>query len=157
MAAYFNLNSGIGKPIQEITYGEFIIFFKGIFVAAWMYPIMSASIRVAILLFYRRIFAKGSRVYSLLIWALILLQGAYVIAFEIIPGFSCHPIKDAWDPLLRYTSCSNLYINGTEALYSTSIAFDVILLLFPIYAVSKLQMYWRKRLGVVVIFVLGAA
>ncbi|KUJ09021.1 uncharacterized protein LY89DRAFT_741320 [Mollisia scopiformis] len=157
MAAYFNLHSGIGKPIEEITYGEFIIFFKGIFVAAWMYPLMSASIRVSILLFYRRIFAKGYLFYSSTIWILLALQGAYVIAFEIIPGFSCHPIADAWDPVNRITNCSDLYINATEALYSTSLAFDVILLIFPIYAISRLQMPLKKRLGVFVIFILGAA
>ncbi len=157
MAAYFNLNSGIGKPIQEITYGEFIVFFKGIFVSAWMYPIMSTSIRIAILLFFHRIFAKSSRIYTFLIWSLIALQGAYVIAFEIVPGFSCHPIQDAWDPVLRYVNCSDLYINGTEALYSTSIAFDIILLVFPIYAVSKLQIPWKKQVGLFVIFILGAS
>lgn len=156
MAAWFNLNSGIGKPLGDITYGEFIIFYKGVFVAAWMYPAMSASIRVSVLLFYRRVFAKGSRYYSVFLWTLLALQAVYVIIFEITPGFSCHPLKDAWEPMKRYTSCSMLYIDATIALYSVSMAFDVILLVFPIYAVSKLQMPLKKRLGVLLIFFLGA-
>lgn len=156
MAAFFNLHSGLGKPIGDITYGEFITFFKGIFVAAWMYPIMTAAIRVSVILFYRRIFARGNTFYSLFISTMLVLQAAYVIVFEITPGFSCKPIRDGWNPILRLTSCSNFYIYQTEALYSISLAFDVILLIFPIYAVWKLQMPLKKRLGVAIIFALGA-
>jgi len=156
MAAYFNFHSGIGKPIGEITYGEFVTFFKGVFVAAWVYPAMSASIRVSILLFYHRLFAKADTRYRLTIWSLIILQGIYVIIFEVLPGFSCHPIKDAWDPLKRYTSCSMLYINATEALYSVSLAFDVILLVFPIFIVWSLHMPIKRRISASVVFVLGA-
>lgn len=156
MAAYFNLHSGLGKPLGEITYGEFINFYKGIFVAAWMYPIMSAAIRVSVLFFYRRIFAKGNRFYTVFIWAMLFLQLAYVIVFEITPGFSCHPIQDGWNPLLRYINCSDFYIWQTEALYGASLGFDVILLVFPVYAVWKLQMPLKKRLGAAFIFALGA-
>lgn len=157
MAAYFNLHSGLGKPIGDITYGEFITYFKGIFVAAWMYPAMTAAIRVSVLLFYRRIFAKGNTFYAIFIWTMLAMQAAYVVVFEITPGFSCHPIQDGWDPILRLTNCSDFYIYQTEALYSISLAFDVILLVFPIYAVSKLKMPLKRRIGVAVIFSLGAA
>lgn len=156
MAAYFNFHSGIGKPIGDITYGEFVTFFKGVFVAAWMYPAMSASIRVSILLFYHRLFAKADIKYRVAIWSLIILQGVYVIIFEVLPSFSCHPIKDAWDPLKRYTSCSMLYIDATEALYSVSLAFDVILLVFPLFIVWSLHMPIKRRISASVIFVLGA-
>jgi hypothetical protein len=156
MAAYFNFHSGIGKPIGDITYSEFTTFFKGVFVAAWMYPAMSAMIRVSILLFYRRLFSNADSKYRLIIWSLIILQGVYVIIFEVLPGFSCHPIKDAWDPLKRYTSCSMLYIDATEALYSVSLAFDVIILVFPIFVVWRLHMPNQRRVSASIVFILGA-
>ncbi|KAK8024539.1 hypothetical protein PG993_012605 [Apiospora rasikravindrae] len=155
MSAWYNLHSGIGKPLGDVTYGEFIRFYQGVFVAAWMYPIMSAAIRVSILLFYRRIFAKGNPWYTKSINALLLLQGVYVIVFEITPGFSCRPFPDAWDPIKRLTSCTDFYIDQTIALYSVSLAFDIILLVFPIYAVSKLKISLKKRCGVGIIFALG--
>jgi hypothetical protein len=155
MAAYMNLNSGIGKPLGDITFGEFILFYKGVFVAAWMYPPMSAAIRISILLFYNRLFSKADRKYKIIIYFLGLLQVVYVIIFEVLPAFSCRPLKDAWDPLKRYTSCTNLYIDATIALYSTSLAFDIILLVFPIYIVWRLQMPVQKRLSVSAIFFLG--
>jgi len=155
MATYMNLNSGIGKPIGDITYGEFILFFKGVFVATWMYPPMSAAIRISILLFYHRLFSKAEAFYRWVIYTLIALQVAYVIVFEILPSFSCSPISAAWDPMKRYTSCTNLYIDATIALYSTSLGFDIILLVFPIFIVSRLQMPLKKRISASAIFVLG--
>lgn len=156
MAAYFNFHSGIGKPIGNITYGEFIIFFKGVFVAAWIYPIMSASIRISVLLFYRRLFSKADNKYRFMIWALIVLQVIYVVVFEILPCFSCNPLKDAWEPLQRFTSCTTLYISSTEALYSVSLAFDTVILLFPIAIVWSLHMPVKRRISASVIFILGA-
>ncbi|KAL1870722.1 hypothetical protein Daus18300_005042 [Diaporthe australafricana] len=156
MAAFFYLHSGLGKQIGDITYGEFIMFFKETFAAAWIYPAMTAAIRVSVILFYRRIFARGNKFYSLFISSMLVLQAAYVVVFEITPGFSCRPIWDGWDPILRLTSCNSFYIYQTEALYSVSLVFDVVLLVFPIYAVWKLQMPLKKRLGVAVILALGA-
>ncbi|KAH7408178.1 hypothetical protein DE146DRAFT_785652 [Phaeosphaeria sp. MPI-PUGE-AT-0046c] len=156
MAAYFNFHAGIGKPIGDITYGEFIVFFKGVFVAAWMYPIMSASIRISILLFYRRLFSKASNKYRLTVWALVVLQVVYVIIFEVLPCFSCKPIQAAWDPMTRFTACTWLYIHSTEALYSVSLAFDIILLIFPMVIVWGLHMPVKRRATASVIFILGA-
>ncbi|CAG8951240.1 hypothetical protein HYFRA_00007988 [Hymenoscyphus fraxineus] len=156
IAVYFCLNSGYGKPLSEVTYNELITFCKGIFVAAWMYPVMSTSIRVSVLIYYRRIFAKGNAIYSTTIWVLLALQGIYFLVFEITCTFSCRPMRDAWEPIKRNTSCSMLYIVSTVALYAIGAVFDVLLLGFPIYAVAKLQMPLKKRLGVIFVFFLGA-
>ena len=155
MSAYFNFHSGIGKPIGDITYGEFILFYQGVFIAAWMYPAMSGAIRISILFFYRRLFAKASTFYRNATWVLIAMQAAYIITFEIIPGFSCTPIADGWEPVRRLTSCTDLYIDATIGLYSVSLAFDVILLVFPLWIVFRLQMPIKKRIGVSVIFLIG--
>ncbi|KAM7215914.1 hypothetical protein V8F06_008672 [Rhypophila decipiens] len=157
MAGYMILESGIDKPIGQITYGEFIVFYKGVFISQWMYPLMSASIRAAIIFFYRSIFALASRFYSVSLWVLLALQALYVVAFTVLPGFECTPISDGWEPLKRMTSCSDLYVTSSLGLYGSSLAFDVILLVFPIYATSCLKMCIKKRLGVILIFGLGAS
>ena len=156
MAGYIILHSGIDKPIGEVTYGEFIVFYKGVYTSLWMYPIMSASIRISVLLFYRSIFAHVSRLYSVLLWILVGSQVAFVVAFEILPGFMCSPLSDGWDPIKRMTSCTDLYVSLSLGLYSCSFAFDIILLVFPIYATACLKLSFKKRMGVVLIFALGA-
>ncbi|KAI2601731.1 hypothetical protein GGR54DRAFT_645745 [Hypoxylon sp. NC1633] len=106
----------------------------GLLASLWLYPLMSASIRVSILLFYRRVFAKRIHLRTeRLIWLLIALQGAYVIVFMILPGFICSPLHYEWDPLQRLNYCSvKWYYMNQQSLYGTSFGFDVILLLFPI-------------------------
>jgi hypothetical protein len=49
------------------------------------------------------------------------------------------------------------YYYTQVALFSTSMAFDIILLVLPIHPVTQLQMTVKKRIGVIAIFICGAA
>ncbi|KAK8026452.1 hypothetical protein PG991_003508 [Apiospora marii] len=158
LAVYVNLNAGVGKPLWEITLDEFSLWFKGIVVSSWLYPIMSASIRISTLLFYRRIFAKTNHLFRRVIWALLALQGIYVAVYSVLPAFVCDPIWYGWRPLERQLHCSDRYYAMTHiSLYAVSMVFDVVLLVLPMATVWKLQMPVTKRLGTVVLFSLGAA
>lgn len=158
MAGYINLHAGVGKPLWEITVGEFSIWFQGIIGSAWMYPAMSMSIRTSILLFYHRMFSKTMPRMRYFIWALLALQVVYLIVYSILPAFICRPLQKAWQPLERQKYMNDWYYYWTQvALYSTSMAFDFILLVLPLYPISKTQMTLRKRLGVLTILILGAS
>ncbi|XXG98988.1 hypothetical protein Hte_005321 [Hypoxylon texense] len=159
LTGYICLNAGVGKPLWEITLHEYTIWYQGLLASLWLYPLMSASIRISILLFYRRIFAKRVHLRTeRLIWVLIALQGAYVIVFMILPGFICAPLHYEWDPLQRLNYCSvKWYYMNQESLYSTSFGFDVILLLFPIFPLYRVKMSTKRRIGVLLIFLLGAS
>lgn len=153
-----NLNAGVGKPLWEITVAEYSIWFRGIIATAWLYPVMSGSIRVSILLFYLRIFGRGTRSRTTsFLWGLLVLQGVYVIVFSIMPGFVCRPLRYAWVPTERVLYCNDFFYSYlTIALYVVSLVFDAVLLVFPVFPVMKLRLPLRKRLGVIVIFALGA-
>ncbi|KAI1479992.1 hypothetical protein F4774DRAFT_380500 [Daldinia eschscholtzii] len=120
---------------------------------------MSAAIRVSIILFYIRIFGHGNNVMTRrILYAFLVLQGLYVIVFSITPAFACQPLYYAWDALQHPLHCNDLYYTySTIGLYSVSLAYDVVLLVFPIFPVLKLNMGWRRRIGILVIFMLGAA
>ncbi|KAI9784386.1 MAG: hypothetical protein M1816_000857 [Peltula sp. TS41687] len=158
MAADVNLHAGVGKPLWEITLEEYSVWYKGIIGSAWLYPAMSVSIRISILLLYRRMFAGVLPRVKYSIWLLLALQGVYLVIFSILPAFICRPLHKAWNPLERRIYCNDWYYYDTQvALYSTSMAFDVILLVFPLYPVYKLQMPLKRRAGVAILFILGAA
>ncbi|KAI8632914.1 hypothetical protein F5Y19DRAFT_419466 [Xylariaceae sp. FL1651] len=159
LSGYICLNGGIGKPPWEVTLAEFSIWYKGLLAGLFYYPIMSATIRASILLFYRRVFAtRVNRPGEIFIWTMMGLQVAYVIVFTILPGFICTPLHYEWEPIQRLGHCSvKYYYLIQEALYGSSFGFDVILLLFPIIPVSRLQMSLKRRLGVISIFLLGAS
>ena len=126
--------------------------------ATWLYPAMTASIRVSILLFYSRVFGTTSRYMRYAIWLLLPMQAIYLIVFSTLPAFICRPLYMAWHPLERQHYFNDWYYYYTQvALYSVSMVFDAILLFLPLYAIWKLQMPLSKRLGVSLIFILGAA
>ncbi|KAF7594712.1 hypothetical protein BBP40_008605 [Aspergillus hancockii] len=153
MAGYVNLHAGVGKPLWEITLSEF----SGIIGSTWLYPAMSMSIRSSILLSYRRLFAKTMPRIRFIIWFLLALQVIYLIVYSILPAFICRPLYKAWHPLERQQYFNDWYYYWTQvALYSTSMAFDVILLVLPLYPVSQLQIALRKRIGIGILLALGA-
>ncbi|KAL7625720.1 hypothetical protein AAE478_004943 [Parahypoxylon ruwenzoriense] len=157
LAGYMNLNAGIGKPLWEITVGEYAIWYQCILAGLFLYPAMSASVRAAILLLYLRIFAKGSQHRTILLYILLALQGIYVIVFSILPAFVCHPADNVKYPLEHAKYCDDLYYAAIQTgLFSVSLGFDVVLLVVPIFWVLKLQLPLKKRIGLIVIFVLGA-
>ena len=122
---------------------------------------MSCSIRVSIILFYRRIFvtplARGPRL-KYAIRLMLAAQAIYLVVYSILPAFICRPLYKAWDPIERPHYFNDFYYYYTQvALYSTSMSFDAILLFFPIYPVSKLQMPLRRRAAISVVFMFGTA
>ncbi|OTA55079.1 hypothetical protein K449DRAFT_425945 [Hypoxylon sp. EC38] len=159
LTVYSTLATGVDKPLHEITLNEFTIWFQSILAVTWLYPAMSAAIRVSIILFYYRIFRDGhGKLFEYSVWVLLALQAIYVVVFSILPGFICRPFRYAWLPLERAPYCSTDYWNAAQiTLYSVSLAFDVILLVFPIFPISKLQMPWKRRFGVSIMFMLGAS
>jgi hypothetical protein len=130
---------------------------KGVVVSMWLYPVMSAAIRMSTLLFYQRIFGASDPRFKTVIRVLLALQGVYIIVFSILPAPVCKPFYYAWVPLEHRFHCDDTYYYRTQVgLYSVSMAFDTILLVLPILPVMHLQMSMRKRIGVAAIFALGA-
>lgn len=119
---------------------------------------MSASIRISILIFYLRIFGRTQKSMRYLVLVLLVLQVVFVIVYSILPAFIAKPFNMIWHPLERGKYMNDWYYYYEQvALYSTSMAFDIILLVFPIVPVLHLQMTVKKRIGVIAMFMCGAA
>ena len=119
---------------------------------------MTCSIRISVLLFYRRIFTTPQSRTKYVIWLLLALQSVYLVVFSVLPAFICRPLHMAWHPLERQRYFNDWYYYYTQvALFSTSMAFDAVLLVLPIYPVFKLHLPLRTRMGVAVLFMLSAA
>ena len=118
---------------------------------------MTVCIRISILLFYRRIFSNPQSRIKYAISLLLIFQAAYLVVYSILPGFICIPLYKAWHPLERQQYFRDWYYYYVQvALFSTSMAFDAILLVLPLYPVFKLQLPLHKRVGVAGLFMLGA-
>ncbi|KAK4248355.1 hypothetical protein C7999DRAFT_31263 [Corynascus novoguineensis] len=158
LAIYVNFHAGVGKPLWELTLGEIRLWFQGIVACNFLYPVMSTSIRVSLLVFYRRLFVNpaSSAAYRWAINILLALQVVYVVVFCVIPVLVCRKTADAADPFTSAMHCNAwIYIKETIALYSVSLAFDLALLAVPVFPIASLRMPAKKRAGVLVLFLLG--
>lgn len=119
---------------------------------------MMGLIRASILLFYRRLFGPTHPKHQLLVKILLVLLIPATIAFTCLTALMCTPIQAAWNPWERAGSCKDMYFQKfVMGMYSTSLAFDVIILVLPLRAVWQLQLPNKQKWGVVVMLLCGAS
>ena len=110
-------------------------------------------IKLSVLLFYLRVFPP-SRTYRWCIYALIAYCTAYYgIAFFAIITL-CNMKNKSWD----ITSSMNCFAYGdlVLAIGGLDILADVLILVFPIPTLLRLQINWQQRVYLLVVFLCGA-
>lgn len=122
---------------------------------------MSGFIRVSILLFYRRLFSPTMPILGIVIWIVLVFQVLFSIAGLILPAVGSRPLYHMWH--LRDTATndnpqqtSQFSYNIGVATFSINLALDVILLILPLFPIATLRLPIRKKLGMAVLFILGA-
>lgn len=110
--------------------------------------------RIALLLFYLRIFAGPST--KRVIYGLIGLNVAYGVGFELAAVFQCTPVEGAWhfwDEQIP-TKCGDMHLLAWMAA-AFNIVLDVAVLALPILGLFGLKMSWRKKLQIMAMFSVG--
>jgi hypothetical protein len=77
----------------------------------------------------------------------------YVIAFVVAIIFQCNPISGVWDRVIEHTC-----INMTAIVYSSagiSVFQDLLILILPIPELLNLQVSFRKKINVMIMFGVG--
>ncbi|OJI83486.1 hypothetical protein ASPFODRAFT_60957 [Aspergillus luchuensis CBS 106.47] len=146
---------GFGKnmwdiiPMDNIT----LIFkcFQGFVV---MYKTQVSLAKISVCLFLLRIFQ--SNLFRYTTWAVIGLNAAIGITWVLTDSFRCIPVHLAWTQWegLETGRCVD-FIAVTFANAFVNIAVDIIMVLMPVYEVTKLNLSARKKLGVSVMFAMG--
>ncbi|KAF2014435.1 hypothetical protein BU24DRAFT_410181 [Aaosphaeria arxii CBS 175.79] len=159
LGAYVNARAGIEKPLWEVSIQEFELWLKGIAISQFLYPLTSGLIRIAILLFYDRVFSKASKPMRFAIRITIALTIIYIITFVIYAGFLCKPIHKFWKPFERARYCGDNILKWIydAAVYSYSLVLDLILLILPVFPILRLQLSGGKKFGAITMFTLGAS
>ncbi|OJJ50368.1 hypothetical protein ASPZODRAFT_149708 [Penicilliopsis zonata CBS 506.65] len=147
--------NGLGRDIwtlkpDQIT--RFLLFFYHI---SWFYLALVALLKLALLFFYRRIFpGKGVQ---LILWVTIFVDIVFGLVFVCVSVFQCQPIDyywNRWDGEHQGTCLNINAITWSNAIIS--IALDLWMLAIPLWQLTKLQMHWKKKAGVALMFCVGA-
>jgi len=126
--------------------------------SSFLYPAMMSTVRISVLLFYRRLIGPAYRSLQYCIKVLILLTIPYVVAYELLLGFMCKPPSSFWKPFQRNLDCGDVYYYKLHiSLYSVSLAFDVLILVLPMKPLWELKLPLRQRVMVCILIGLGAS
>ena len=118
-----------------------------------MYFSVVSAIKVSILLLYRRIFSINDafRTQSTLVLLIVFL---FWLAATIATLLNCRPLKYSWIGLSEKEYCINYNIFWMVT-GATEIVIDTIILALPVRMVLSLQLSLKRKVSVVLVFLLG--
>lgn len=144
--------NGLGLPADRVPMAYLITIGKALFSDTILYLIILATIKVAILHMYCRVFPIHS--FRLAARILSVVTCIWSLMFVLLCVFQCTPVAKAWDPNVQ-GKCMNLRM-GYIGNAIPNILTDVVMLLMPLYHVWHLQIKLAQRIAVSCIFLLGA-
>lgn len=147
--------NGMGRDVWTLTSDEINRFGAYFYTMEVLYLAEIACIKLSLSVFYLYIFpGEWTRRF---LWATVVFNVASGIAFVVAGIVQCVPIAFFW---YRYTDpsaaghCININTFGwTHA--AVSIAVDLWLIAIPLCQLRKLQLHWKKKIGVTLMFLLG--
>jgi len=146
--------NGLGKDTYTLPFQKISNFARYLYVAEVLYFLEVALLKLTLLLFFLRIFPK--RATRRLLWATVAFNGLIGALFVFISIFQCTPISYNWTNWTHETTGKCLNINAlvwSNAI--VSIALDFWMLALPLYEIFQLQLMWRKKVSIAVMFCVG--
>jgi hypothetical protein len=119
-----------------------------------LYLILMAMIKLALTLFYLAIFL-GATVRRLL-WLTAAFHVVFGVSVAAVAIFQCRPISFYWTQWEDGSTGKCIDINLVGWIHgSVNVAVDIWLLVIPLSQIVHLQLHWKKKVGVAVMFVAG--
>lgn len=146
--------NGLGRDVWTVDPNKITQFAKYLYILEVLYFLHIALLKYMLLFFYLRIFPKTLT--RQLIWATIIFNSLNGFAFIVASLFQCQPMSFNWTKWDGEHHGHCLNVNGLAwANAIISIILDIWMLALPLYEVFHLQLSWRRKLGVAVMFCVG--
>ncbi|KAI0535951.1 hypothetical protein GGR58DRAFT_477175 [Xylaria digitata] len=153
---------GLGRPLKRDAAGEpiyddtFFIFQRVSYVTNAIQILALGPTKLAVLLFYRRIFSVERHGFNTISIALIVLVTIWTIAFFFTNIFTYTPVSDMWtkppgEAHHTFTHVTRMY----NAQCFADMALDAIIITLPLPQIWKLQMNTRLKIQISGLFLLG--
>lgn len=137
--------------MPDLTDPRFAVYEKSKFALQIFSILGEGAIKSAVALLYIRIFTI--RKYRIAVQVILVVTIAWTIAFFFATLFQCYPITAFVEPFYEH-ACTN-----TQSLwYAVSISdiiIDFALLILPVPIIIALQLPWKEKVGVLIMFLLG--
>jgi hypothetical protein len=149
------VSNGMGRDIWTLQSEQIYTFGKLFFLNGVLYFAEITLLKLALLFFYLRIFPH--RRVRLVIWYTVAFNSVTGIMFVLVTAFlQCRPISSFWTLWDGMHAGKCLDRNALAWANATiSIALDIWMLILPLSQLKKLQLSWKKKLGVSAMFSVG--
>jgi hypothetical protein len=146
--------NGLGKDVWTLTPDKITAFAKFFYIDAIFYFFDVALLKLSILFFYIRIFPDNT--IQRLLWGTVVFDILFGTAFVLGSIFQCTPIPYSWTYWRGEGGGTCVDITSIAWANATiSIAIDIWMLALPLSQLPKLNMNWRKKLSVAMMFSVG--
>lgn len=150
-----SIPNGLGRDIWTLDPTQITDFIHYFYFMSWLYYLDLALMKMSLLFFYLKIFpSQGIR---RVLWCTIAVNAVWGALFALLSAFDCQPISyfwTYWDG--EHTgSCLNTNAIGW-ANAAISIVEDIWMLAIPLSQLRSLQLHWKKKIGVGIMFCTGA-
>ncbi|KAL6159828.1 hypothetical protein ACJBU6_02247 [Exserohilum turcicum] len=150
----FSVPNGLGRDVWTVSFDQITEFVKYLYVLEILYFLQVALLKLTLLFFFLRIFPKT--ITKRLLWATVAVNCLSGVAFVFVAIFQCNPISSYWTRWDGEGTGKCININAlawSNAIIS--IVLDIWMLALPLHQVFQLQLSWRKKLGVAIMFCVG--
>jgi hypothetical protein len=148
------VSNGLGRDIWTLTPQQITGFIHTFYAMEILYFAEVALLKLSLLFFYLRIF-PGAKVRRLL-WATIIFDVVFGVAFVVIAIFQCQPISYYWTSWDGEHQGTCLDVNGLAwSNAGISILLDAWMLGLPLSQLVSLQLHWKKKIQVALMFIVG--
>ena len=147
-------SNGIGRDVWTLRYDQITEFGRSFFIVEVLYFFQITTLKLSLLFFYIRIFpAKRSQ---WLLWATVVFASLFGVSFVIASIFQCTPVSyfwTKWDNEHKGTCVDLNALAWSNA--AISIALDAWMLAIPLWELRSLQLNWKRKVGVALMFCVG--
>ncbi|KAH7370402.1 hypothetical protein BKA65DRAFT_562060 [Rhexocercosporidium sp. MPI-PUGE-AT-0058] len=146
--------NGFGRDVWTVPFQQITNVIRYSYVVQVMYFALIPLIKISILLFYLRLFVEPT--IRKLVYMTIIANVVVGVIYVILNVFQCWPISYYWTEWdgEHVGRCINV-VAIVNSYSGISIGVDIWMLILPATRVARLNMQWKKKIAVAIMFSVG--
>ena len=146
--------NGLGKDVWTVPFDSITRFGMFFYIMELLYFVQLSVAKMSLIFFFLRIFPSPP--VRKVLWATSIFIGVYCIVFLLIGAFQCRPIDFYWTKWDNEHEGTCLDLNAIVwSNAAISIALDAWMLAIPLSQLRGLNLHWKKKIGVGMMFCVG--
>jgi hypothetical protein len=147
-------SNGLGRDIWTVKFEQITNFIHVFYAMEILYFAQVALLKLSLLFFYLKIF-PGPTIRKL-IWGTVTFDVMFGVVFAFVGIFQCRPISFYWKSWDGEHQGQCVDVNALGwANAAISILLDGWMLALPMSQIVHLNLHWKKKIGVALMFIVG--